>query len=99
MDGYADGVWLVRCALQRGLAAIYLVAFLGALNQFRPLLGEQGRIDRLVLGMMDGGATLEEIARAVQRGFPERNQVHLYGFVTFDFVARLFTPAFDEDRS
>jgi hypothetical protein len=31
-----------REALQRGLAALYLVAFLSTLNQFRPLLGEHG---------------------------------------------------------
>jgi hypothetical protein len=36
------GIWLVRCAFQRGLAAIYLVAFLGAFFQFRPLLGDKG---------------------------------------------------------
>jgi hypothetical protein len=36
------GIWLVRCALQRGLAAIYLVAFLGGLLQFRALLGDRG---------------------------------------------------------
>jgi hypothetical protein len=36
------GIWLVRAALQRGLAAIYLVAFLSALLQFRPLLGDKG---------------------------------------------------------
>jgi hypothetical protein len=39
---YVDGVWLARLFLQRGLAAIYLVAFLSALNQFRPLLGAHG---------------------------------------------------------
>jgi hypothetical protein len=39
---YVDGLWLVRLLFQRGLAAIYLVAFLSALNQFRPLLGERG---------------------------------------------------------
>lgn len=37
-----DGVWLVRLLFQRGLAAIYLVAFLSALNQFPALLGERG---------------------------------------------------------
>ncbi|NUP11407.1 MAG: lipase maturation factor family protein [Polyangiaceae bacterium] len=42
MDWYFDGVWLVRLFFQRGLAAIYLVAFVSALNQFRPLLGERG---------------------------------------------------------
>jgi hypothetical protein len=39
---YADGLWLARLLFQRGLAAIYLVAFVSALNQFRPLLGERG---------------------------------------------------------
>ncbi|HEV8623273.1 MAG TPA: lipase maturation factor family protein [Acidimicrobiia bacterium] len=34
--------WLARLLVQRGLAAIYLVAFLVAVNQFRPLLGERG---------------------------------------------------------
>lgn len=38
----ADGFWLTRLLFQRGLAAIYLVAFLAAANQFRPLLGERG---------------------------------------------------------
>src|SRR6478736_3666603 len=35
-------MWLSRLLFQRGLAAIYLVAFISALNQFRPLLGERG---------------------------------------------------------
>jgi hypothetical protein len=39
---YADGIVIVRTVFQRGLAAVYLVAFLSALNQFRPLLGERG---------------------------------------------------------
>lgn len=38
----ADGYWLSRLVFQRGLAAVYLVAFLNAANQFRPLLGERG---------------------------------------------------------
>src|SRR5687768_13716068 len=38
----ADDLWLARLAFQRGLALIYLVAFLVALHQFRPLLGERG---------------------------------------------------------
>lgn len=37
-----QGYWLARFAFQRGLALIYLIAFLVALNQFRPLLGERG---------------------------------------------------------
>ena len=38
----ADDYWLARLVFQRALAAIYLVAFLVALHQFRPLLGERG---------------------------------------------------------
>ena len=34
--------WLARLLFQRALAGIYLVAFLVAVNQFRPLLGERG---------------------------------------------------------
>jgi hypothetical protein len=42
MDAYMQGLWLVRLAFQRGLAGIYFIAFLAALNQFPALLGEQG---------------------------------------------------------
>src|SRR5438445_10826325 len=38
----ASDYWLTRLVFQRALAAIYLVAFLVAVNQFRPLLGERG---------------------------------------------------------
>lgn len=38
----APDYWLAQVLLQRGLAVIYLIAFLVALNQFRPLLGEHG---------------------------------------------------------
>src|SRR5581483_9611069 len=38
----APDAWLARLLLQRGVAAVYLVAFLVAVNQFRPLLGERG---------------------------------------------------------
>ncbi|WP_377272648.1 lipase maturation factor family protein [Peterkaempfera sp. SMS 1(5)a] len=34
--------WLSRLVLQRALAAVYLVGFLVAVNQFRPLIGERG---------------------------------------------------------
>ena len=34
--------WLTRLLLERGIAVICLIAFLVALNQFRPLLGERG---------------------------------------------------------
>jgi len=38
----APDYWLARLLLHRGLAVLYLVAFLSAVNQFRPLLGERG---------------------------------------------------------
>jgi hypothetical protein len=34
--------WLTRLVFQRSLGLVYLIAFLVALNQFRPLLGERG---------------------------------------------------------
>src|SRR5215472_1007855 len=43
MDWFsAPDYWLSRFLFERALALIYLVAFLVALNQFRPLLGERG---------------------------------------------------------
>jgi len=39
---FGSEYWLARFAFQRGLALIYLIAFLVAHNQFRPLLGERG---------------------------------------------------------
>ncbi|WP_129305395.1 lipase maturation factor family protein [Streptomyces sp. L2] len=45
MDWFtAPDYWLSRLVLQRALAAVYLVAFLGAALQFRPLLGERGML-------------------------------------------------------
>jgi Lipase maturation factor len=38
----APDYWLPRLVFQRGLAALYLIAFLVAANQFRALLGSQG---------------------------------------------------------
>ncbi len=38
----APGEWVGRLLFQRGLAALYLLAFLGAALQFRALLGERG---------------------------------------------------------
>lgn len=38
----ADEYWLARQVLQRGTAAIYLIAFIVAIRQFRGLLGERG---------------------------------------------------------
>lgn len=42
MGEYTDGLWLVRLLFQRSLAALYLVAFLVAVNQFPALLGGGG---------------------------------------------------------
>jgi hypothetical protein len=42
METYFGSVWLVRLVFQRGLAAIYLIAFIVVLNQFKVLLGERG---------------------------------------------------------
>ncbi len=39
---HAPDYWLSRLLFERALAAIYVVAFLVAVNQFRPLLGERG---------------------------------------------------------
>ena len=38
----ATDAWLARAIFQRCLGAIYLIAFVVALRQFRPLLGERG---------------------------------------------------------
>jgi hypothetical protein len=40
----ADDYWLSRLVFERGLAAVYLIAFLVAVNQFRPLLGSDGML-------------------------------------------------------
>jgi len=42
MAAYFGDVWLVRLLFQRTLAAIYLIAFIAVLRQFKPLLGERG---------------------------------------------------------
>lgn len=43
MDGFAAVDFeFARQVLQRGIAALYLIAFVSTLNQFRPLLGERG---------------------------------------------------------
>src|SRR5947209_12571151 len=39
---YFGHAWITRLLLQRGMAAIYLVAFINVLCQFKPLLGERG---------------------------------------------------------
>jgi hypothetical protein len=42
LTNYFGDLSLTRLLVQRGMAAIYLVAFLTVLNQFKPLLGERG---------------------------------------------------------
>jgi hypothetical protein len=43
MDWAADpGAWLSRLVVTRGLALVYLIAFVAALRQFRPLIGTDG---------------------------------------------------------
>jgi hypothetical protein len=37
-----EAYWLARFLFERALAAVYLIAFLNAANQFLPLLGERG---------------------------------------------------------
>jgi hypothetical protein len=39
---YFGDVWIVRLLLQRGVAAVYLIAFIAVLRQFKPILGERG---------------------------------------------------------
>src|SRR5438874_5962632 len=34
--------WLARFALEKAIGTLFLIAFLNAVNQFRPLLGERG---------------------------------------------------------
>ena len=41
-ESYFGSVWIARLLLQRGMAAIYLVAFVAVVRQFKPLLGERG---------------------------------------------------------
>lgn len=48
----ADQYWLGRLILERGVAAVYLIAFVAAARQFRPLIGEHGLlpVPRFVAG-------------------------------------------------
>lgn len=39
---FESDYWFARFLFQRALGLLYLIAFLNAVNQFRPLLGEQG---------------------------------------------------------
>ncbi|QAY71958.1 lipase maturation factor family protein [Agromyces protaetiae] len=54
----ARDYWIAREILQRGVAAIAVIAFVSTLNQFRPLLGEHGLlpVPRLLAARGSGGA-------------------------------------------
>ncbi|MDF2561045.1 MAG: lipase maturation factor family protein [Microbacterium sp.] len=60
VDGFAAlDFGFAREVLQRGIAALYLVAFLSSLNQFRPLLGEHG--------LLPAPALLEWVGQKAER--------------------------------
>src|SRR5262249_4833347 len=42
MEAYVGNVWVVRLLVQRAMAALYLIAFICAFNQFKALVGEHG---------------------------------------------------------
>src|SRR6185437_16091914 len=42
MHAYVGDMWITRLCLQRGMAAIYLIAFTAVVHQFKPPLGENG---------------------------------------------------------
>jgi hypothetical protein len=42
MNAYFGSLWITRLLIQRGMAAMYLVAFIAVVHQFKPLLGEGG---------------------------------------------------------
>lgn len=39
---FSGDAWLTRLVLQRGVGLVFLIAFLNAVNEFKPLLGEHG---------------------------------------------------------
>ena len=39
---HGERYWRTRLVLQRGLALVYLIAFIAVIQQFKPLLGEHG---------------------------------------------------------
>ncbi|WOF23564.1 lipase maturation factor family protein [Microbacterium betulae] len=65
MDGFAAVDFaLAREVLQRGIAALYVVAFLSTLNQFRPLLGERGLLPAPAL--LDRARSSSRAAKALR---------------------------------
>lgn len=56
----APDYWMAREILQRGVAAVFIVAFASTLNQFRPLLGDHGLLPapRLLAGSGAHGPSL-----------------------------------------
>ena len=55
MTGDLKTSWCARWAFERGLAAIYLVAFLVAVNQFVPLVGQHGLLPAARFGALNRG--------------------------------------------
>ena len=68
------GYWIIRLMLQRGLGFIYLMAFLVALNQFRPLCGDRGLLPAL----------------PYMRLVPFRESPSIFYFLRGDHVYQLF---------
>jgi hypothetical protein len=66
---YVGGVWGTRLLLQRGMAAIYFVAFLTVVNQFKPLLGERGL---LPAGEFLDGVRFWEAPSVFHAGYSDR---------------------------
>src|SRR5256885_9673125 len=73
MTDTLPGYWLSRLVFERALALIYFVAFLVAVNQFVPLLGEHG---------------LEPVSRFI-RYVPFRASPSLFYFAPSDVAFRV----------
>jgi len=65
---------VARLVVQRGLGAIYLIAFWGVLRQFRPLLGEDGLLP--VPGYL-AGQDFWQVPTVFQLGYTDRRLVAL----------------------
>lgn len=59
----APEYWLGRLALERGTAIIYLIAFVAAAQQFRPLIGEHGMLAAAAMGPLPSAAGLAHVVR------------------------------------
>ena len=77
--GGGERYWLTRLVLQRGLALVYLIAFIVVLHQFKPLLGEQG--------LLPVPRFVEQIrfsdSPSIFFGFPTNLAFDLFGWIGF----------------